>query len=681
MTVDSAARVWKRHAVRISDDVYELPLRFRVVPGVWPEIVLAEADGTRADVRADEHEVRLVCDPGREGTVRIAVRGASVVVRGRTVVTTGRRVPGSGPFEVVVRVSRDAANVAAGGGEPVTLVLDDEAPTVAATAVTDNVAGFRVASGPAAVGRVELGDGARLLSAVVFGLAEPRSTVHRRVEPTLDAGREFYRGATFTVSDTRVVDDGGIPALVPDSRTIVSPLRVTEEFAWRDTPYGDMTRVADRTESWHSVVEPGRFPVLATEYRSVDAAFTLALETFQRNSSDEFSLPGQTGIWGAGYFQGTGLGFGSWKRDTAHVALRAGNLLDPEVARASLAWAVNDGFDNGSDGDALPAVAIWDHVLATGDESLAIETWPGLTAAAAALDARYDVDLDLISAPQSTSNDLFDEPEAGGYALSTEIYAMQTYRALAQMAKLPHIRDEREAVWRARSDAMRRSIAARYWSAEHGYFTSGPVGTPAHTDGVWETSGVEAAVWGFLDDDPDRAASVVARSREVASSDYGLVLFPHRDDDNHFCHSVWYCWQAGFARAAARLGDAAFIHRLIGEQVRTVVLNKTFYEVTDATSGASWRWPGQLWHAAGFASLLLYGVFGISYDARGMTFAPAVAPEFAGARLDGLRFRAAVLDIEIVGHGSRCDMMLDGRPASRVAPDLVGRHSVRLVMR
>ncbi|MDQ7993858.1 MAG: hypothetical protein AAGC63_16470, partial [Propionicimonas sp.] len=199
--------------------------------------------------------------------------------------------------------------------------------------------------------------------------------------------------------------------------------------------------------------------------------------------------------------------------------------------------------------------------------------------------------------------------------------------------------------------------------------------------GYWETSGVEAALWGFLGSAVEpRIPGMLRRLREVAMSDYGVVLFPYKEADNHFCNAVWYGWQAGIARAAARAGDAALIHELIGQQVRTVVRAKTFYEVTDARSGESWRWPGQLWHAAGFVSLVLYGLLGLQYDSAGMSFTPAVAREFDGARLGGLAYRRASLDVEVQGHGSRCRVLLDGRPVPRIPAETAGRHTVVLEM-
>ncbi|MGN6503299.1 MAG: hypothetical protein ACTHKX_10430 [Pseudolysinimonas sp.] len=676
----SSLRVWERRAVDVGDGSLELPLRFRVVPGVWPEIELAPADGTRADVTAAGHEIRIVCDTGEHGTVLLDVAGFLVALVGRTVTTTDNVfvIPGSGAVEIALVIHGRNAALTFDGAHEFTLTARPAAVQTALP-VTENVTGFRFGVRPPDVGRLETGGGAQILDATVWGLREARSAVFRTTERAIaDAGRTFYASGSFRVADRWVSDGDDPPALVADGRTIVSPIRVIEEFAWRDTPYGDMPRVADRQEMWRSVVEPGRFPRLESGFRSVDATFELAMETFQRNSSAEFALPGETGLWSAGYFQGSGLGFGSWRRDTSHVALRTGNLVDPEVARASLVHVVTSGFDNGSDGDVLPAVAVWDHYLATGDASIVDETWSAVSAMASALDARFDGERGLIVAPQSTSNDLVAEPEAGGFALSTEIYAAETYRALARMGEL--LADPRAGAWAARAAAMRDTILEQYWNPELGYFTSGPVGTDAHAMGVWETSGAEAALW-FLGVDESRTRSTLEAMQRVAMSEYGVVLYPHRDEDNHFCHSVWYCWQAGLARAAAGVGDAALVRRLIAQQVRTVVLNKTFYEVTDARDGASWRWPGQLWHAAGFVSMVLYGVYGTRYDEVGMSFAPAVAPEFDGARLDGLRYRAATLDVVIQGSGTRCSMTMDGQPVDRVDAGVAGRHSVVLTMR
>lgn len=676
-------RIWERTVHPSTGTIVELPLRFRVVPRVWPEIEVIGADGTSSDVAAEAYEIRLRCDPGLRGSVVLDVAGINVTVRSRSITAGPHQLdrPHCGPVQLLLLLQAGCAALTIDDLPPL-LLSADQAEVIDAVAVTSNVAHFAVGSRTPASGRLWLEGGASLLACRVSGLRTAASSLYLRTRLHSQPGELFYESDSFAIRAHEVQSDNDQPALVPNRTTIVSPIRVVEEFAWRPTPYGDMTRVVDRSELWRSRVELCRFPVLQTRFATVDAAFELAMETFQRNAGPEFALPGQVGLWSAGYFQGPGLGFGSWRRDSCHIALRTGNLLDPDVARASLAHILTEGFDNGSDGDSLPVVAVADYVHATGDDTLALETWDELARCGDALDARFDQERGLVEAPQSTSNDCFAEPEAGGFALSTEIYSMQTYASLAELAALPGISDERVVRWAARAEAMQATILDQYWNQDHGFFTSGPRGSTSHLDGYWETSGAEAALWGFLGAAADdKLRTVLTRLREVALSEFGVVLFPYRPADNHFCNSVWYCWQAGIARAAARFGDADLIHQLIAQQVRTVIRHKTFYEVTQADTGESWRWPGQLWHAAGFASLLLYGVFGLSYDQDGMSFAPAAAAAFDGARLCGLRYRSAILDLELRGSGTHARVLLDGHPVRIVPADTVGHHTVVLELR
>ena len=83
-------------------------------------------------------------------------------------------------------------------------------------------------------------------------------------------------------------------------------------------------------------------------------------------------------------------------------------------------------------------------------------------------------------------------------------------------------------------------------------------------------------------------------------------------------------WQSGFSSAASQLGNTELIKKLLAQQIRVCLMNKTFYEVIDSETGTAWRWPGQLWNAAGFISLIFYGVFGMEYNEKGIGSTPAV---------------------------------------------------------
>ena len=82
--------------------------------------------------------------------------------------------------------------------------------------------------------------------------------------------------------------------------------------------------------------------------------------------------------------------------------------------------------------------------------------------------------------------------------------------------------------------------------------------------------------------------------------------------------------------AAGREGRLDLLTRMIAQQVRNGVMNKTFYEVIDYHTVRAWRWPGQLWHAMAFVSYFFLGILGMEYDECGLTFHPALPESLAG---------------------------------------------------
>ncbi|WP_147306892.1 glycosyl hydrolase family 65 protein [Paenibacillus taihuensis] len=170
---------------------------------------------------------------------------------------------------------------------------------------------------------------------------------------------------------------------------------------------------------------------------------------------------------------------------------------------------------------------------------------------------------------------------------------------------------------------------------------------------------------------------ILDRLPEVAMNEFGVNVFPYREETNHFCNAAWVVWTSGMAAAAGREGRLDLLMSLVAQQVRNSVMTKTFYEVIDYRTGKAWRWPGQLWHVAGFISYFLFGVLGIEYDERGMSFAPAVPKTLRDLRLDNLRYREAVLDIAVHGFGTKFRMTCDGEQVDGLIPaSLTGKHLI-----
>ena len=214
--------------------------------------------------------------------------------------------------------------------------------------------------------------------------------------------------------------------------------RILEEFQWRKTKWGDMTRKSWRTDKWTADLSLKKYPTLKSASDILSATWNLAMTVFDRCTNGGYALPGQEHLWQAGLFQCKGEGFGVWLRDSVHIAMRGGNLIDPETAGRSLLYAVKKGFDNGSDGPAMGAVGLWDYYLATGDRSALEEGYETLLETMTEIENRYNEEKGLVRAEQSTSNDAFPEPENAGYSLGSECYYMKAYDSMAKIEKLLH---------------------------------------------------------------------------------------------------------------------------------------------------------------------------------------------------------------------------------------------------
>ena len=102
------------------------------------------------------------------------------------------------------------------------------------------------------------------------------------------------------------------------------------------------------------------------------------------------------------------------------------------------------------------------------------------------------------------------------------------------------------------------------------------------------------------------------------------------------------------------------------------------HEVLEADTGKSWRWPGQLWHACGFAAQILYGVFGISYDEQGMRFNPCVPEIFKEIEIQNLNYQSAKLTVKISGTGTVECVILDDEKVDFIPYSLTGNHIVHI---
>lgn len=686
-------RIWKREWENLSCGTeFRALLRFRIKPGRWPNIELLPPEGKADDVTARAFEIHLELIPQTDEEILLNVCGIQAFYdRTNGVLRVGEyQIPadknclyltccvdiGCGEFicgnRALFCLSRTMEGVYRRVDNSVSGNLER------CEFEERNIPEIRIIckEGACNIRRLE-----------VYGLRQKEDTEIYLKRFGIDRAEDpvFYECKEFTVYSHRVWDKNyGYPeAAVINDCMVISPTRIVEEFDWRKTPWGDMNRIVNRDAVWHGSAELECYPQLMSSVTSLNAAYNLALNVFRQCKSKKYALNGQKGLWSAGLFQGPGEGFGVWLRDSVHVLMRCGSLIDPEGAGKTLCFAMKKGFDNGADGPAMGAAGVWDYYLATGNQELLYEMWPTLLSNIAEADRRYDEEKKLVLAEQSTSNDAFPEPENGGYSLSTECYFMKAYEDMAAIAETIGYSGKGDIKrWRKRGQVLRQSIREKYWNSDYGYFTSGPRGSEAFEKGFWETSGEESVIWRrFHIASEKQRSSVLKRLEETAMTAYGIKLFPYRKEKNHFCGSVWGVWQAGFASAASLSGDVMLVKKLLAQQMRVCLINKTFYEVIDSDTGKAWRWPGQLWNAAGFISLIIYGVFGLEYTETGMYFHPAVPKELNHIAITGLPFWDMILNIRVCGWGARLyDMRLDGKSCRYIDHILSGEHEVVLYL-
>jgi hypothetical protein len=427
-----------------------------------------------------------------------------------------------------------------------------------------------------------------------------------------------------------------------------------------------------------------RFPAIASGHKIVDAVYKCALDVLYRCSSGEFIRnPGsgeKAGMWQAGFR--TGEGYGVWVRDVVYVSILMGSLLDPVVARASIAYITANGIDNSEDGRGLPAVGVWDYFLATGDTSLIKQTYSNLKTKLNKI--QYDSTEGLGKAIAASYLDLdyaLQEENNGGYAFSTQLVYAEAYRAMALMGVIMGESKNTRAIWQQRSDTIKKNVRNKFWKASAGYYTEGRVGTKGYTNSYWENFGQSLAMWprwGIADS--VRTASVFNHN-QIAFNEWGYVVRHFKPSGTYLGLDVWPFTEVGMAIAAARYNRVNDLNAVFFSTLRDAAMTKTFMECISWENGISWRYPGQLWHAMGFISMIFNAMLGMEYDLDGLYFKKACVPEvLKGLEIKNFKYRNAGFEIKTDGWGTLKEVLLDGVAVNKINTSLSGNHVITLKM-
>ncbi|NIK58421.1 MGH1-like glycoside hydrolase domain-containing protein [Kribbella shirazensis] len=417
---------------------------------------------------------------------------------------------------------------------------------------------------------------------------------------------------------------------------------------------------------------------------------------------------------GTAYLRAGGGYSDPWTRDAAINSWHAASLLAPNVAEHTLRKVCAGGLvaqDNQWWDQIIWVIGARHHCLVTGDTAFSADAFRIGSASLEVLRRdRFDPGTGLYRGPALMQDGIAGYPEPpyqphnqssfvldhpGSHeirCLSTNAIYAEALRCLGQLAAEL---GEDPAAYAAQRAELVDAINNHLWSAEaerYGYFL-GPDGLDLHQ----ETAGLALAIeFGIAG--PERAAALLGG---IHHEPFGVVnVWPHfaRFDAGHPGRHNAICWpmvMGLWGYAAAEAGHVGELGRTLDDLVRLFRSSgDELFELYNATTGAvdgGWQvgrqWeslPHQTWSATALLRLVHEGLFGLRFDPAGITFRPAVPPQYAGEwSLRSLRYRAATLDITLRGEGTRVlSVHLDQQPRddARLPANITGHHQVELLV-
>jgi Mannosylglycerate hydrolase MGH1-like glycoside hydrolase domain/Glycosyl hydrolase family 65, C-terminal domain len=437
---------------------------------------------------------------------------------------------------------------------------------------------------------------------------------------------------------------------------------------------------------------------LQSGHEDHDAAYAKAIGDVAANIVDGRLIAGQR--WDS-----------IWTRDSCYALDLGAGLGVPEVGEATLraltsrqdggeVWTQDraghfGGWPHLSDAS-VGAIGLWAVYQATGDESLL--RW-GFEVTRASLARAEGAVFDRASglfrgcASFMESNSAypiqfaFNGPAVGRTkALSTNLVHYRAYVLAARMAALL---GEGEQSYVDKAEALKQAINRRLWDPARGlyaYFEYAGGRRSSRMEGLGQAL---AILWGVADESQAEAVF-----KNTAGSPFGLPClappylfwrFSYGNDADYYHNGmVWPFVQGYWAWAAASRGNVD----VFGDELEALTALSgragTFHEFYRPGGGVPDGSARQLWSAAGYLAMVHNGLFGLRIDAGRIRFAPVVPAKFDRLSLTGFRYRGMVLDLQIIGSGTRlAAFAVDGEPRSEpeLPLELSGAHTVTLTVR
>lgn len=446
-------------------------------------------------------------------------------------------------------------------------------------------------------------------------------------------------------------------------------------------------------QQWQVKNDLSPYPQLLTPNKLHTAIYNLGLDEMVNAVEPDTTL--RTGKEWAGV----------WTRDVSYSILLSMAYMQPEAARISLEKKVDRMGriiqDTGS-GGAWPVssdrqiwtVAAWEVYKVTGDRKWLDFIYPvvlkSLTTDAATI---YDETTGLVRGETSfidwreqshpkwmQTADVFNT-----LTLSTSVVHSHAWSVLALMADLKG--DKKVAAEaRKRAAEISEGINKYLWSPQLGLYAMYMYGRDnLIINPRAETLGESLAIlWDIAS--PERAREITESN---PTTPFGPAIFyPQISDMPPYHNNALWPWVgAWWTIANAKVGNEQGVMEGFGSLFRPAALfctNKENFNLDNGDIATELNSSNMLWCLAGNIALTHKVLFGISYDADRLCFAPFVPEALGQTRsLTGFPYRGATLNITVEGFGNKIkEFTVNGKKQEPyiLAKKAKGTMDVRIVM-
>jgi len=445
--------------------------------------------------------------------------------------------------------------------------------------------------------------------------------------------------------------------------------------------------------SWHLSKDISAFPQYTSEIPMMDALYNLGLEEMENAIEPDSTF--RTGKEWAGV----------WTRDISYSIILSMATLQPKVAEYSLMRKVKNERviqDTGSGGSwpvssdrMIWAVAAWEVYKTTGDEDWLAKAYRIIrNSVEDDLKNVYDVKTGLVRGESSfldwrdqtypkwmQSADIYSSENLG-----TNAVHFQVNKVLSQMAVL--LKDQQAAErYAALAEQIKKGINTHLWMPEKGYYGQYLYGRQFPVLSPRSEALGEALTVLFDIADAERQKSVVARTPVTG---FGIpCIYPQIPDIPPYHNdAVWPFVQSYWSLAAAKAGNAEAVVQSLSAIYRPAALfltnKENFVSSNGDFAGTQVNSSNMLWSLSGNLSMIYKVLFGIDIRESSLVFRPFVPENLKGERtLKNFKYRNAILDISLSGHGNRIQSIkMDGNdlPAATVPADLSGLHKIEIIL-